>query len=223
MLSQCLCVVCGFDVPTSDNRRKLFSSYKKTTACNNLEIILGYDIGPELSHTPNNCIICKRCYKKNITLAKKIDEVRSKYITTKENLLVEAQHQGEISVSDKRMCKDSGPDNTKIRQSRSASVSHSRVGSSRELFPLNGASFSSEESSYHSDQSEETAVRVSGLFGTPKNELPMRLRDQSLVIGKGEGGCPPNDTSWGRGNYKRSHRFCHNRRHMNVNSWHSIL
>ena len=64
MLSECLCVVCGFDVPTSDNRRKLFSSYKKTTACNNLEIILGYDIGPELSHTPNNCIICKRCYKK---------------------------------------------------------------------------------------------------------------------------------------------------------------
>ena len=151
--------------------------------------------------------------------------VMKKYKSSEENEWspLKIYRQGEISVSDKQLCKDSGPDNTKIRQSRSASVSHSRVGSSRELFPLNGASCSSEESSYHSDQSEETAVRVNGLFHTPKSELPMRLRDQSPVIGEEEGGCPPNDTLLGRGNYKRSHRFCHDRRHINVNSWDFIL
>lgn len=187
---ECICVVCGFDVSKSDNRRKLFSSFQKTTACSNLEIILGYDIGPELSHTPNNCIICKSCYEKNITLAKKMNEVRSKYVATKEKLLAEAKHRGEISVSDKRMCKDSGPDNTKIRQSRSASVGHSSVVSSRELFP--DTSCSSEESSYYSNQTEETTVRVSGLFGTPKQKLPMHLRDiNPQFLGRGEGGCPP--------------------------------
>jgi hypothetical protein len=96
---------------------------------------------------------------------KKMTEVRSRYVATKEKLLAEAEGQGEISESNKRMCKDSGPDNTKIRQSGSASASQNKLGSSRELFPnaLNGASCSSNEISF-SDQTEETAVRVSGLF-----------------------------------------------------------
>ena len=168
------CVVCGSDVPKSDNRRKLFHSFQKTTACKNLEVVLGDDIGLELSYTANNCIICKSCYEKNITLVKKITEFRSKYVATKEKLLAEAEGQGEISESNKRMCKDSGPDNTKIRQSGSASVSQSRLGSSRELFPnaLHGASCSSDEILSFSEQVEETAVRVSGLFCMPIHGLP---------------------------------------------------
>ncbi len=168
---ECTCVVCGNDAPKSDNRRKLFNLSQKTTACNNLEIVLGHDIGPKLSHTSTNCIICKSCYEKNITLVKKMTEVRSKYVATKEKLLAEAEGQGEISESNKRMCKDSGPDNTKIKQSRSATVSESRLGSSRELFPLNGASCSSDETLNSSDQTEETAVCVSGLFLPHKRHI----------------------------------------------------
>ena len=69
-----------------DYRRKLFSGFRKSPACVNLEILVGAKLDRESCMTD---IICRNCARTNENVVKKILEVRQQFSSSKEKLAAE--------------------------------------------------------------------------------------------------------------------------------------